>query len=227
MRRVGDNPSSLCYNDPMIHRKTFSRRDACLCGTALATTVALSPFGMPRAAAATVGDNGLHVQDWFLQSFLNFAEDQQAASAAQKNFAVLIEQRGCPYCRELHRVNFAKDDIRAYITAHYDVVQLDMWGSRMVTDFDGTEMEERELVRRWRVNFTPTMVFFPRDPALVRGKSGVEAEVARMPGYFKPFHFLSMLEYVHQGAYDEQPFQRFLQDKFKRLEAEGKSPEVW
>ncbi|MBO6520873.1 MAG: thioredoxin family protein [Rhodospirillales bacterium] len=178
---------------------------------------------MSPARAATVGDNGLHIQPWFLDSFLILAEDVEDAASDGKRVAVLIEQRGCPYCREMHQVNLANTEITDFIKANFSVIQLDMWGSREVTDLDGTVMEERELVRRWRANFTPTIVFLPTPEEMAAGKT----EVARMPGYFKPFHFISMFEYVHQKAYDDQVFQRFLQDKFKRLEEEGKKPEVW
>ena len=49
----------------------------------------------------------------------------------------------------------------------------------------------------------------------------------RMPGYFKPFHFVSMFEYVKDNAPGKVPFQRYLQDKFKRLEDQGKKPKIW
>ena len=88
-------------------------------------------------------------------------------------------------------------------------------------------MEERALARRWQINFTPTIIFFPNDPAAVDGKIGRNAEIARMPGYFKPFHFLSMFEFVREGLYRDQSFQRYLQNKFEKLRAEGKDPDVW
>lgn len=185
--------------------------------------LALIVVTISTGRAATVGDNGLHIQPWFLDSFLILAEDVQDAASEDKRVAVLIEQRGCPYCKEMHEVNLAKPEITDFIKANFNVVQLDMWGSREVTDLDGKVLEERELVRRWRANFTPTIVFLPTPEEMAAGKT----EVARMPGYFKPFHFLSMFEYVHQKAYDDQVFQRFLQDKFKRLEEEGKKPQVW
>lgn len=177
----------------------------------------------PLAGATTLNENGLHVQPWFTDSFLILAEDVEDAAANGKRVAVFIEQRGCPYCKEMHEVNLAKPEISAFIKKNFSVVQLNMWGSREVTDLDGKSMEERELVRRWRVNFTPTVVFLPTPEEIAKG----ETEVARMPGYFKPFHFASMFEYVNQKAYTDQVFQRFLQDKFKRLEEEGKKPEVW
>ena len=43
----------------------------------------------------------------------------------------------------------------------------------------------------------------------------------------KPFHFISMFEFVREGHYAKDSFQRFLQDKFERLEKEGKKPDVW
>lgn len=203
----------------MTSRRTFLQM-------ALAAPAIVTAAGTARAAE--VGDNGLHVQPWFLESFMYLKEDHAAATANGKNLAVLFEQRGCPYCREMHAVNLANEKISKYVRENFEVLQLDMWGNRTVTDFDGTEMDEKDLARAWRVQFTPSIVFFPRDTAAVAGKSGLQAEVARMPGYFKPFHFISMFEYVHEGAYAEEPsFQRYLQAKFKRMEERGEKPEIW
>lgn len=193
----------------------------------LAAGAPLLALPVSCAAAAEVGDNGLHVQPWFVDSFLDLREDLDTAAGAGKNFAVLFEQRGCPYCREMHTVNLAIPEISGYVRENFDVLQLDMWGSRKVTDFDGEELEERELAQKWRVQFTPTISYFPQNLSGGNGKSGRDLEAARMPGYFKPFHFVSMFEYVRDGAYADQPFQRFLQAKFKRLEEEGKKPEIW
>lgn len=186
----------------------------------------------PNAFAAGGGDlarddDGLYTQPWFHQSFLDLKEDLGEAAAAGKHLAVIWEQRGCPYCRELHRVNFAKKSILSYMSKNFVILQLNLWGSKEVTDFDGKAIGERELAQRWNVIFTPTMMFFPADVKAVAGKSGKDAEVFRMPGYFKPFHFLSMLEFVHEGAYKSENFQRYIQAKFKKLEAEGKKPEIW
>ncbi len=174
-----------------------------------------------------VGDNGLHTQPWFLDSFLELADDLSEAAGEGKKFAVIWEQRGCPYCREMHRVNLADERIKKYITENYSVLQLDLWGSRKVTDFDGEELEERDLARKWRIHYTPTIVFFPGDPAEVKGMDGRDAEVIRMPGYFKPFHFYSMFEYVKTDAYKEIGFQKYLQGRFAELKAQGIEPEVW
>lgn len=193
--------------------------------TLIALAAAAPALAALPARAATIGDDGLHKQDWFLDSFLEMGPDLEEAAAAGKGLLVLFEQRGCPYCRELHEVNFARPEIVEYLTANFIAVQLDMWGSREVTDFDGEALEERRLAGKWGVNFTPTTLLFPADS--VGAGSLASAEAFRMPGYFKPFHYLSGLEYVSGGHYAEQPFQRYLQDKLAALEAQGVKPDVW
>jgi len=180
------------------------------------------------AGAAELGDDGLHKQPWFHDSFLEFQDDLAEAAAEGKDLIVLIEQYGCPYCREMHEVNFARKDIVNYIGEHYFVVQLDMWGSREVVDFDGEALEEKDLVSKWFVSFTPTALFFALDdpenpPADMR-----EALAFMMPGYFKPFHHISALEYVATDGYKEQPnFQRWLQEKADHMREQGLEVDLW
>ena len=175
--------------------------------------------------AAEVGDDGLHVQDWFLQTFLEIGEDQQEMDQDGKHLALLFEQKGCPYCKEMHEVNLAKPKIVDFIKENFGVLQINMFGSRTVTDIDGTEMEEKEFARKWRVNFTPTIIYLKTGD--LTGKSHSEAEAARMPGYLKPFHFISMFEYVADKRYEKQDFQRYIHEKVKLMEERGEKPDIW
>jgi thioredoxin-related protein len=205
-----------------------SRREALQLLVA-AAAAAGSPWSMAAAARVepAVNDDGLYTQPWFMQTFLDLREDLTEAGAAGKRFVIMWEQKGCPYCKETHQVNFARPEIQEYVRSNFSVLQLNLWGSRQVTDFNGDAMEERALARRWRVNFTPTIQFFPPSLDGAGGKPGAEIEVARMPGYFKPFHFLSMFEFVKEEAYTKSNFQRFLQQKFAALKAKGIDPNVW
>ena len=204
----------------MINRRKFNQGALALAG------LGFSAAGLQTARAATeLNDDGLHVQPWFLDSFLDMGDDLNEAKEQGKRLAIIWEQRGCPYCREMHNVNFADARISEYIQENFVVLQMNLWGAREVTDFDGKAMEERSMARRWGVNFTPTIMFLG-DEAL-NDRSAKAQEVARMPGYFKPFHFMSMFEFVSLKAYEKQGFQKFLQDKFARLKAEGKDPTVW
>lgn len=199
--------------------------------TALAAGLATGVVGGMVAAAGRIepilGEDGMYHQSWFVNSFLDLKEDLAEAAEAGKRFVVMWEQRGCPYCRETHMVNFARPEISHYVRDNFAVLQLDLFGSREVTDFDGEAMEERALARKWGIVFTPTIMFFAERVAEVEGKSGAQAEVARMPGYFKPFHFITMFEYVKESAYERQHFQKFLQAKGDRLRAQGVEVNIW
>jgi thioredoxin-related protein len=197
----------------------------------LACLLLAMPALADETAEAPVGANGLHTQAWFHEGFLELGDDLAEAADAGKDLIVLIEQAGCPYCRELHRVNLRDPDITATMKDNFMVVQLDLRGSREVVDFDGEAMEERDLVRKWGILFTPTVLFIPADAIDMSGDGKARTAVA-MPGYFKPFHFDAMLHYVMDDAYKPDSehagdFQRYLGVHADRLRAEGKEISVW
>lgn len=161
-----------------------------------------------------LGDDGLYHQDWFLTSLLDLRDDLAEATAGKKRFAIIWEQNGCPYCRDLHVINLGDAKVANWIRERFAVLQLNLWGDREVVDFDGQALPEKELARKYRINFTPTIQFFPESVEEMAGRKGMDAEVARMPGYFRPFHFLSMFEYVYDRRYAKgQDFQRYIMEK--------------
>jgi thioredoxin-related protein len=172
-------------------------------------------WAVPAAAyEPKLGDDGLYHQDWFHEGFLDLRDDLAEATKHGKRFAVIWEQKGCPYCRDVHTVNFADDTVRNWIKDHFVVVQLNLWGAREVTDLDGEVLAEKELARKYRITFTPTVQYFPETLAEAQGKKGADAEVARLPGYFRNFHFLAMFEYVWDKRYAKgQDFQRYVLEK--------------
>jgi thioredoxin-related protein len=212
----------------MINRRKFNR--LLVAASALVAVMLLSGSGIAAEKARTLsvmGDDGMYHQSWFLESFLDLREDLAEATQQGKRLVIMWEQKGCPYCRETHLVNLADPDTNKYIRENFVILQLNLWGSREVIDFDGKAMEERALARRWGVIFTPTIMFMDDDAKTAAGKSGDKVEVVRMPGYFKPFHFVSMFEYVKAKAYKSQHFQKFLQAKADKMRAEGKEVKLW
>ncbi|SME89059.1 Thioredoxin-related protein [Tistlia consotensis] len=186
------------------------RRFASLAAAAGAGLLTASATRARAADGPKLNDDGLYEEPFFIQSFLDLGEDLAAATQRGRRFAIMWELKGCPYCKETHFVNFADPAIRDFVSGHFDILQLNLIGAREVTDFDGKAMEERELARRWGIRFTPTFMFFPETPEAVGGRPGNEAEVARMPGYFKPPHFLAMFHYVEDKAYEQGDFRGYL-----------------
>ena len=177
---------------------------------ALASSAAMAAGRREAVAEAALGDDGLYHEPWFLQSFLDLRDDLDTAASNGKRLAVMWELRGCPYCRETHLVNFADPAIANYIRDNFEVLQLNLIGSRKVKDFDRQELSEKDLAQKYGIRFTPTFQFFPPSAAGIEAKEPMGREVARAPGYLKPQHFLAMFRFVRERAYEHGSFRDFL-----------------
>lgn len=167
-------------------------------------------FSQARADEPILTDDGLYRQPWFLESFLELSDDLEAAHKEGKRFAIMWELKGCPYCKETHFVNFARPDISSYVKANFEILQLNIIGSRIVTDFDGSKLPEKDLAAKYGVHFTPTFQFFGEQAELLKLLAPVKREVARAPGYLRPDDFLAMFRYVREKAYEGKSFRDFV-----------------
>ena len=141
--------------------------------------------------------SGLLTQPWFATTNLDLREDFSNARKQGKILAILFEQRGCSYCQQMHAVNFQSDEIVNFLVKNYHVIQLDYRGERQMIDLDGNATTEAELVRTFRVNGTPNVVFIDENMKFVY----------RMPGYAPPDLFLAVFQYVKEKAYDHSSIQ--------------------
>lgn len=176
-------------------------------------TMALAASACSPAAFANppaVGEDGLHVQPWFLQSLLELKDDLEEATKRGKRFAILWELKGCPYCRDLHEINFADPQIVTYIRERFDVLQLNIIGSREVVDFDGQTLSEKAFAAKYAIRGTPTFQFFGEAAAPLKDKPPMAREVARGNGYMKPKPFLAMFRFVHEKAYEKGTLMDYL-----------------
>src|SRR6478609_9819383 len=133
----------------------------------------------PARAEPILTDDGLYKQSWFLESFLDLGDDLEGAGKEGKRFVVMWELKGCPYCKETHFVNFAQPRIEDYVKTNFEVLQLNIIGSRKVTDFDGAELSEKDLAAKYGVRFTPTFQFFGENAAVLKTLPPAKREVAR------------------------------------------------
>lgn len=166
-----------------------------------------------QVSAGEIGDDGLHKAPWMRDTFKDLNEDLEEATAEGKRLMVLIEQRGCIYCQKMHEEVFVVPEIAAYIEDHYFVVQINMFGDVEVTDFDGTTLPEKDMVKRWGALFTPNIYFFPEE---VDGtQMAPRVAVANMPGAFGRWTTLNMLSWVFEKGYEgDEPFQKYHARKF-------------
>lgn len=176
-------------------------------------SAALVGAGRPAAAAPVLDESGLYQLPWFLDSFLDLADDLAQATAEGKRFAILWGLKGCPYCRELHTVNFADPAIEGYVRDNFVVLHLNHIGAREVTDFDGETLGEKAFGEKYAIRFTPTVQFFPESVEGPKGRAPQAREVARMPGYLKPGPFLAMFRFVREKGYEAGGFQDWMRKR--------------
>ncbi len=161
---------------------------------AIFTPLLLSIFlaGIPATAAEPPA--------WFKESFLDMREDVAEAAKSGRRLMLYFHQDGCPYCDKLLRENFGDRAIADKTRRHFDVIALNLWGDREVTDFAGKPTTEKEFARALRVQFTPTLLMLDE-------KGGT---ALRLNGYVPPHQFHVALDYAGGKLEKKQAYTDYL-----------------
>lgn len=154
----------------------------------------------PSLPAPVMAEDGFYHPDWFANTFLDLREDVREAAKGGKQVVVVIEQRGCGACKRVHEVNLRVPEVVDYIKARFEVIQLDLYGSREITDFDGEKLSEKEYARKLGVRATPTFAVL-KDAAL----GGTDAVAWRYSGYLEPEPFINAFAYAHEKTWEKGP----------------------
>ena len=143
---------------------------------------------------------GYHEQPaWFKQSFLDIREDVQEAAAQDKRVLLYFYQDGCPYCKKLLETNFSLRDVSEPTQNYFDVIAINMWGDREVTDFAGSSLSEKQFAADLKVMFTPTMLLLNEQGEVV----------VRLNGYYPPHKFLAVIDFVGQHKEKNTTFREY------------------
>jgi thioredoxin-related protein len=189
----------------------LTNRRQLLTGLAAAGLATSALPGLARAdqPVPPLGEDGLHKPDWIHETFRDMADDLEEARASGKRMLIMIEQRGCIYCTRMHEHVYIDDEISRMLREDYFVVQMNLFGNVPVTDLDGVEMDERDMMVRWGVVFTPTLIFMPEevpDSGTVRDNAAMI-----MPGAFERGTTRLMLQWVLERGYEsDEHFQHYV-----------------
>lgn len=173
----------------------------------LALTAICMAYGVQ---AAELGDDGMHIEPWFRDTFKDLGEDLAEANDEGKRLVLMFEQRGCIYCSKMHKEVYSDPEVISMIEDNYFVVRLNLHGDVEVTDFDGEVLSEKAMARKWGILFTPTVMFLPEE--VEDGLSAPQAAVASMPGAFSKGTTLDLMTWVLEKRYlldGDEDFQRY------------------
>ena len=152
-----------------------------------------------RLEEGLVNPGYVEAPPWFKNSFLDLREDVAEASQAGKRLILYFYQDGCPYCERLIRTNFSDPRIVDKTRRNFDVVAINLWGDREVTDLQGKTMTEKQFATSLRVQFTPTLLFLDEQGRVV----------LRANGYYPPHKFSAALDYVSGRHEKRQSFRDY------------------
>lgn len=143
--------------------------------------------------------------EWFKESFLDVAEDVEEAKESDKHVILFMTLKFCPYCTKMLNKNFvvgAKN--QKYIQENFDVIGINIKGSKEVAINDDLSMTEKEYADYLKVQYTPTILFMNQDNEVV----------VRLNGYRSPQNFKLVLDFVKNKAYKKMTLTQYL-DKVK------------
>jgi len=158
------------------------------------------PYAAEDELGASMVNPGYHEHPtWFKQSFLDIRDDVREAAEVNKRVLLYFYQDGCPYCKKLLETNFSLRDVSERTQKYFDVIAINMWGDREVTDFAGASLSEKQFAGDLKVMFTPTMLLLNE-----RGEV-----VVRLNGYYPPHKFGAVIDFVGQHKEQNTTFREY------------------
>ncbi len=162
------------------------------------------------------GEDGLYHHSWFKDSFLDLREDIAEAKAEGKQVVLFVEMNGCPSCKKLQQDVMSSFYIKNYVQKNFHAIQLNIHGDRSATDLDGKEMTESQLLRRWGVRVTPTMIFLPETAPDNTKKTGRQLAVIppMLPASLTAEALYDLFVWVrHKGYLGKTDFRAFYTER--------------
>lgn len=156
-----------------------------------------------REKAPMLGAVHFEIPAWFKASFLEIDAEVAEAAADNKRLMLFFHQDSCPYCAKLVQSNFADPELRDYFQAHFNAVEINLWGDREVTGLSGLGLpeglKEKDFAAKLNVWATPTLLFFDE-----------KGQVAlRINGYYPTKRFLAALRYVAEKKEQDMRFSAY------------------
>ncbi len=159
------------------------------------------PHQDPLSFDDTPGDFDLQAPPWFKTSLLEFGHDlKEALDKGKSGLIIYFHQPNCAYCKTMQEVNLSKPDLVHYVTTHFDVIALNIFGSEELTDPRGNTLTVKEYAIREGTHFTPSLIFY--------GADGRQA--LKLRGYYPPYKMRAALEYVADGHYRRMSYRDYL-----------------
>lgn len=139
---------------------------------------------------------------WFKDSFLDLTEDVEEAKDTNKHVILFMSLDFCPYCTKMLNANFVEGaKNQKYIQDNFDVIGVNIKGSREIAINENTSMTEKEYADFLKVQYTPTIIFLNQKNEVV----------VRLNGYRSEPNFKLVLDFVKEKEYKNMSLTQYLE----------------
>jgi len=141
--------------------------------------------------------------EWFKESFLDIKEDIEELSEENKRLIIYVHQNNCPYCYLFINKNLKDKKTKDKINKHFEIVEINMFGDKEVTDIDDESYSEKEFAIKHKIQFTPTLIFYSENAK----------EILRLNGYVNIDKFNKALDYIKDKKETKISYNNYLLQK--------------
>lgn len=165
-------------------------------------TVIFSISNLQASSKAKItGATAHEMPSWFKSSFLDIGEDIEEATESDKHVMLFMDLNGCPYCTRMLKESFIEEsETKKFIQNHFDVININVKGSREVAWDEDTTFTEKEFATKLKVQYSPTIIFLDKKKNIV----------VKINGYRSAKNFKDILEYVNGKYYKNMKLGEFL-----------------
>ena len=168
-----------------------------------------SALAKTNTDAATVADAPRDALDYFFhQSFMNMQEEAEIArEEGKKGILVMFNDPDCPWCRKMKATILNQVPVQDFFRKHFRLIHLDTKGDTTMTNFDGSEIAEKDFALKiHRVRATPVFIFFDLDGKKLLKYTGAAKNIEE---------FIWMGEFVINGDYKTTRFSRYKRERLR------------
>ena len=165
-------------------------------------TIFLSLSANAAPKGKVTGGSMHEAPEWFKESFLDMSNDIDEAKDNNKHVMLFMDLNGCPYCTRMLKESFiAKNETSDFAKKHFDVINLNVKGSREIAWSEDETFTEKALARKLKVQYSPTVIFLDEN----------KKTVVRVNGYRSAKNFKNILEYVQGKHYKNMKLIDFIE----------------
>ena len=172
----------------------------------LILVLALSMTSIAQAKKGVLSGGVDHAMPgWFKESFMEIAEDTEEAKEENKHVILFFHVAQCPYCAQM--LDNFDAELKPYIQKNFDIIAINTRGAREVAFSEDVSMTERQLARKLKVQYTPTLIYLDGD----------NNQVLRTNGYRDKDTMRNILSFVASKSYKKTSLNQYLTSKAKKL----------